>query len=168
MGEARIGIRYSGLNTKSRHDSVDRPQRHRTIAIAEKDRPSFSAADEDEKITEILVIDDGYDPRFAAFAFADRYPFAFFIEVSHVKMDELAAANPEPPERFDETSIPKIVGAQEQFSHVRGLEVIGRGGELVFGCRHGKTSLKMALLCFCVPKMAHHLSQEVNPFNSIG
>src|SRR5262245_65798743 len=62
MGEARIGIRYSGLNTKSRHDSVDRPQRHRTIAIAEKERPSFSAADEDEKITEILVIDEGYDP----------------------------------------------------------------------------------------------------------
>ena len=56
MGEARVGIRHSSLRTESRHDAVDRPERHRTLAIAEKDRPAFPTADEDEKITEILVI----------------------------------------------------------------------------------------------------------------
>ena len=95
------------------------------------------------------------------------YPFAFWIKVPHIKIDEFAATNAEPPERFDQTSIPKIAGAQEQFVHVRRLDVIGRGWELVSGCSHGKTSLKMALLCFCVPKTAHNPSQEVNPLVSI-
>jgi hypothetical protein len=81
-------------------------------------------------------------------------------------MDEFTAANAKPPERFDQTSIPKIAGAQEQFSHVSGLEVIGRGGKLVLGYSHGQTSLKMALFYFCVPKTAHNPFQEVHPFNS--
>jgi hypothetical protein len=167
VGEARIGIHYSGLGTEIRHDAVDRPQRHRTMAIAEKDRPRFSTADEDEQITEILVIDDGNDPCFTAFALVDGHPFAFLIEVSHIEIDEFAATHAEPPEGFDQASIPEIAGAQEQFSHVSRLEVIGRGGKLLRGCRHGKTSLKMALFFFCVPKTAHNPSQEVNPLNSI-
>jgi hypothetical protein len=96
------------------------------------------------------------------------HPFAFCIEVPDIEIDELAATNAKPPKCFNQTSIPKIAGAQEQFSHISWLEVIGRGGELVLGCRHGKTSLKMALLCFCVPKTAHHPYQEVNPLDSIG
>ena len=56
VGETRVGIHDSGLNTKRRHDAVDRPQRHRTIAIAQKDRPGLSTANENEKVTEIFVI----------------------------------------------------------------------------------------------------------------
>ena len=157
-----------GVSTESRHDPVDRPQRHRTMAIAEKDRSRFPTADEHEKITEILVINDRNDPCFAAFALVDGHPFALFIEVPNVETDEFAAANAEPPERFEQASIPEIAGAQEQFLHVRGLDVIGRGGKLLLGCRHRKTSKKMALLFFCVPKTAHNPSQEVTPLDSIG
>ena len=71
MGETRIGVCYSSLSSESRHDVVDRPQRHRTMAISEKDRSGFPTADENEKIAEILVIDDGNDPCFAAFALAE-------------------------------------------------------------------------------------------------
>ena len=111
MREPRIGIRDSGLSTKIGHDSVDRPQRHRTIAIAEKDRPRFPIADENEKITEILVINDRNDPCFAAFALVDDHSFAFFIEVPNIEIDEFAATNTEPPECFDQASIPEIAGA---------------------------------------------------------
>jgi hypothetical protein len=97
----------------------------------------------------------------------DGHPFALGIEVPNIESDEFTAANPEPPEGFDQASIPKITGGQEQFPHVSGLEVISRGGELVSGCSHGKTSLKMALYDFCVPKTAHNPSQEVNPLVSI-
>ncbi len=100
MDEPRIGIHDSGLSTESRHDPVDRPQRHRTMAIAEKDRSRFPTADEHEKITEILVINDRNDPCFAAFALVDGHPFALFIEVPNIETDEFAAANAEPPERF--------------------------------------------------------------------
>jgi hypothetical protein len=41
------------------------------MAISEKDRSGFPTADENEKIAEILVIDDGNDPCFAAFALAE-------------------------------------------------------------------------------------------------
>jgi hypothetical protein len=101
MGEARIGVRYSGVNSESRRDPVDRRQRHRTIVIAEKDRPRFPTVDEDEQITEILVINDGNDPCFAAFALVEDYPFAFFIEVPNIEIDEFATTNAEPPECFD-------------------------------------------------------------------
>ncbi len=124
------------------------------------------AADENEQITEIFIMNDGNDPCFAAFALVDGHPFAFRIEVPNIEIDEFAATNAEPSERFDQTSIPKIVGAQEQFSHVRWLDVIGRSGELLLGCRHRKTSLNMASLFFCVPKTAHNPSQEVHPLNS--
>src|ERR1043166_3893466 len=136
MSEPGIWIHNSGLVTKVRHHSVHRPQSNRTIAIAEEDRSGFPTADEEEQITEILIIDDGNHPCFATLALADGYPFAFFIKVPHIEIDKLAATNTEPPERFDQTSIPKIVGLQEQFLHVRGLEVIGRGGKLMLGCRH--------------------------------
>ena len=89
MDEPRIGIPDSGLSTKSRHDPVDRPQRHRTMAIAEKDRSRFPTADEHEKITEILVINDRNDPCFAAFALVDDHSFAFFIEVPNIEIDEM-------------------------------------------------------------------------------
>jgi len=138
------------------------------MAIAEKNRPSLSTANEHEQVTEIFVINDGNDPCFAAFALVDGYPFALCIAVPHIEMDKFAATNAEPPEGFDQASIPEIAGAQEQFSHVSGLEVIGRGGELVLGCRHGKTSWQMALFSFCVPKTAHNPSQKVNPCVSIG
>ena len=110
MREPGIGIHDSGLVTEVRHDSVHRSQGHRTIAIAEKDRSGFTTADEQEKITEIFIVNDGNHPCFAAFALADGYPFAFFVEVPDIEVNELTATNAEPPERFDQTSIPKIVG----------------------------------------------------------
>ena len=113
MGEPRIRVHDSGLGTDSRHDPVNRPQRHRTLAIAQKDRSAFPTADEEDQITEILVIDDRNDPGFAAFTFMDRHAFAFHINVSNIEMDEFVATNAEPPEGFNQTSIPKIVGAKE-------------------------------------------------------
>lgn len=137
MGQPRIGIHDAGLSTESRHNPVDRPQRHRMMAIAQKHWPRFPTADEHEQVAEVVVIDDRNDPGFAAFTLMDSDPFALCIEVPHIEMDEFTAANAKPPERFDQTSIPKIAGAQEQFSHVSGLEVIGRGGKLVLGYSHG-------------------------------
>src|SRR4030095_8849567 len=75
MCEPALGIHNSGLVTKFRHDAVHRPQRHRTIAIAEEDRSGFSTADEEEQITEILIINDGNHPCFATLALADNDPF---------------------------------------------------------------------------------------------
>ena len=109
MRKPGIGIRDSGLVTEVRYDAVHRSQGHRTIAIAEEDRSGFTTADEQEQITEIFVVNDGNHPYFATLALADGYPFAFFVEVPHIEIDELAATNAEPPERFDQTSIPKIV-----------------------------------------------------------
>jgi hypothetical protein len=48
-------------------------------------------------------------PEIASFSLADSRPFAFFVEVPDIEMDELAATNTEPAERFDQTPIPKIV-----------------------------------------------------------
>src|SRR5712692_1304852 len=112
MAEARIGVRYSGLRTESRHDVVDRPWSHHAVAIAEKDRPGFPTADEDKQITEVFVVDDGNDTSFATFAFMDRHPFAFNIDVPHVEIDEFTATNAEPPERFDQAPIPEIASGQ--------------------------------------------------------
>jgi hypothetical protein len=112
MGEARIGVGYAGLYAERRHNAVDRPQRHRPVAIAEKDGPRFSTANEHEQITEILVINDGNDPCFSAFALADYHAFAFHIDVSHIESGEFTTTHAEPPECFEQTSIPKIVGAQ--------------------------------------------------------
>jgi hypothetical protein len=128
MGETRISVSYSSLRPEICHGAVDRPQRYRTMAIAEKDRPSFPTADEHEKIAEILVTDDGNNPCLAAFALVDSHLFAFLIEVPHIKIDEFATTNAEPPEYFDQTSLPKIAGAQEQFPHTSRLEVIGHDG----------------------------------------
>ncbi len=83
------------------------------MAIAEKDRPAFPTTHEKEKITEILVIDDRDDPCFAAFTFVDGHAFAFHIDVPNIEMGEFVATNTEPPERFDQASIPKIGGTQE-------------------------------------------------------
>jgi len=66
-----------------------------------KDRPRFSTTDEHEQVTEILIINDGNDPGFAAFAFVDGDPFTMCIAVPHIEMDEFAATNAQPPERFD-------------------------------------------------------------------
>ena len=108
MREPGIGIHDSGLVPEVPHDSVHRSQGHRTIAIAEKDRSGFPTADEQEQITEIFVVNDGNHPCFATLALADGHPFAFFVEVPDIEIDELTATNTEPPERFDQTSIPKI------------------------------------------------------------
>ncbi len=113
MGEARIGVDYSGLYTENCYDVVDRPRRHHPVTIAEKDRPGFPAANENEQITEVFVVDKRNDPCFAAFALAYGHPLALRIEVPNVEVNEFTATNAEPPECFDQTSIPKIVGAQE-------------------------------------------------------
>jgi hypothetical protein len=125
MREPGIGMLHdAGLVTEVRHDAGHRSQGHRTMAIAEKDRSGFPTADEQEQSTEIFVVHDGNHPCCAAFALVDGHPFAFFVEVSDIESGALAATNAEPPERFDHTAIPKIVGAQEQFSYVSGLAVI--------------------------------------------
>ncbi len=82
MCESRIGICDPGVSTESRHDQVDRPQRHRTMAIAEKDRPRFPTADEHEQITEICIMNDGNDPCFAAFALVDGHPVVAWTQTS--------------------------------------------------------------------------------------
>ena len=71
------------------------------MAIAQKDRPRFSTTDEHEQVTEILIINDGNDPCFAAFALVDGHAFALCIAVPNIEMDEFAATNAEPPEGFD-------------------------------------------------------------------
>ena len=136
MGEARIGVDYSGLRTESCYDVVDRPRRHHPVTIAEKDRPGFPTANEDEQITEVFVVDERNDPCFAPFPLAYGHPFAFRIEVPNVEADEFTATNAKPPECFDQTSIAKIVSRQKQFLHLRGLDVVSRSRELMFGCRH--------------------------------
>ena len=74
-----------------------------------------------------MIINDGNDPCFAAFALVYSHAFAFCIEVPNTERDEFAATNPEPPEGFDQASIPEIAGVQEQLSDVSGLEMISRG-----------------------------------------
>ncbi len=81
------------------------------MVLVEKDWSHFSTAEENEKVAEIVVINDGNDTRFAAFALVDGHQFALFIDVLNVEIDEFASANAEPPERFDSASIPEIAVA---------------------------------------------------------
>ena len=112
IAKTRIRIRHPSLSPKIGHDMVNRPGRHRAIAITEKDRPGFSTANEDEQVTEIVIVDDRNDACFAAFAFVNGYAFALHIEVTYIEMDQFITTNPEPPKRFDQASIPKLVGSK--------------------------------------------------------
>ncbi len=167
MGETRIGIGHPGFDAKSRHNVVDRSRRHHPVAVTQKDRASFPTANEEQQVAEVFVVNEGDDAGFPAFALTDRHPFAFDIEVSDIELDAFTTTNAHPPQRLEEAPIPKIGRRQEQFPYVRRFEVIGRGGELVFGCRHRKPSCGMAHSFSGVQNIAPDLPQEVNPLDSI-
>ena len=81
MPEAGIGISHAGFRTQRGHNVVDQPRGHGTGAVTEKDGSSFPAADEEEHVTEVFVIEDGNDPRFPAFPLTNRDSFTFHIEI---------------------------------------------------------------------------------------
>src|SRR5262249_55882114 len=72
---------------------------------------------------------------------------------SDIELREFTATDAQPPQRFDEATIPKIGSSQKQFPHVRWFEVIGRGGELVLGCGHSVPSYGIAHPFFEVQNM---------------
>src|SRR6266567_7586225 len=98
MGEAGIGIGHSGFRAEGGNNVVDQSWSHDTVAIAEKDWSGFPAADEDQHVAKVLVVDERDDPGFPAFPLADDDPFAVGIEVSDVEVDEFTAPHAQPPE----------------------------------------------------------------------
>ena len=97
MGEAGIGIGYSGFRAEGGDNVVDQSWSHDAVAIAEKDGPGFPAADEDQHVAEILVVDERDDPGFPAFPFADHDPFAVGVEVADIEVNEFTAPHTQPP-----------------------------------------------------------------------
>jgi hypothetical protein len=162
MGEAGIGIGHPSFDAKRRHNVVDQARCHHPVAVTQKDRAGFPTADEHEQVTEVFVVNDRDDPSFITFTLLDRHPFALDIEVADIELEEFAAPNAQPPQRFDETSIPKIGRRQEQLPHVSRSEVISRSGELMFRCRHRHPSCDIAHPFSGMQKIAPALSQEGN------
>ena len=163
MGKAGIGISHPGFDAKRRHNVVDQSRCHHPVAVAQKDRAGFPTANEHEQVAEVFVVNERDDPGFAAFALPDRHPFAFDIEIADIELEEFAPPHAQPPQRFDETSIPKIGSRQEQFPHVSRSEVIRRSGELMFRCRHLHPSCNIAQPFSEVQNIAPDLPQEGNP-----
>jgi hypothetical protein len=113
MREAGIGIGDPGFDTNRLDNVVNRPRGHLPVPVTQKDWPGFAMADENEEIAEVFVVDDRNDPGFTAFALLNRHAFAFNIEIPDIELEEFATANAQPPERFDQTTIPKIGRGQE-------------------------------------------------------
>jgi hypothetical protein len=83
------------------------------VGILRKIWPGFPIADENHQIAEVFVVDDWNDPDFAAFALLDNHSFALNIEVTDIELDEFAATNAQPLQRFDQTAISKIGRCQQ-------------------------------------------------------
>jgi hypothetical protein len=96
MGEARIGIGHASFRAEGGDNVVGQSWSHDTVAIAEKDWSGFPAADEDQHVAEVLVVDERDDTGFATFPLADHDPFAVGVEVADIEVDEFTAPHAQP------------------------------------------------------------------------
>ena len=103
-----LGLHYSGLITKV--DTIRFTDR-RDIArwrLLRKIGPVFRLPMSMSRSLRYSSLMMGMTRVLPPLPLLNGHPFAFFIEVPNIEMDKFAATNAEPPERFDQTSIPKI------------------------------------------------------------
>jgi hypothetical protein len=111
---------------------VDSSRGERCTTTREKHWPDLAPADQVLQITQELIINDRHNPSLVSFPRSDCNPLAFKVDVAHVELDQLLSAQAEPPERFYNAPVTKVVLSVNEFFELGWFQVIGRGLHLVF------------------------------------
>jgi len=96
MDEAGIGVVNTGFLSRLLYDMVDDAGRKGFVLVGQEHWPFLTWAGVVDEVREVLLVNDGDDTGLASLALAHLHSLPVKVNVSHVQVNQLLAAQAEP------------------------------------------------------------------------